>query len=204
MLAPQARRVIRMVDTASRSSLVQRMIRAARLETDLYEEVEADRTATNSALTVVVIVAVANGIGQALAATMNPEAGGSAIGNLIGAIIGGLIGWVIWSYITWFIGTRLFGGRATPGELMRTIGFAQSPGVLSILSFIPGLGWLISLVIGIWMLVTGVVAVRQALDFDTGKAVLTTIIGWVVGVLIPALFLALIVGAIVALVGGGS
>jgi hypothetical protein len=185
----------------TRSSLVQRMIRAARLEPDLYEEVEADQTATNEALIVVVIVAVASGIGAALSYLLAGEAGRS-IGALIGGIIAALIGWVVWSYVTYFIGTRVFGGQATPGELLRTVGFAQSIGVLNILGFIPVVGGIIRLVTGIWMLIAGVVAVRQALDFDTGKAILTTILGWLALVVITLVLGFLGFGAAMAL--GGS
>ena len=157
--------------------MLDRMIRAARLDVSLYEEVEANTSLTSQAATVVVIAAVCQGIGTFIAATRNPEAGNPILG-LVGGLIAALIGWVVWSYVTYWIGTSVFGGTATPGEMLRTIGFAQSPQVLNILSFIPILGAIISLVVGIWVLVAGVVAVRQALDFTTGKAIMTTIIGW--------------------------
>lgn len=165
------------IDSTARGSLVQRMVRAARLDVDVYEEVEADRSATNSALMAVMIVAVATGIGAALAFILAGDPGRAA-GALISQIVGSVIGWVVWAYVTYFIGTKLFSGRATPGEMLRTIGFAQSPGVFNILGFVPGLGVIIAAVISVWMLVAGVVAVRQALDFSTGKAILTTIVGW--------------------------
>jgi hypothetical protein len=96
----------------------------------------------------------------------------------------------VWAGITWLIGTRLLGGTATWGELLRTIGFAQTPRLLSILAFIPVLGWLIRAVVAIWLLLAGIIAIRQALDFGTGKALLTAFLGWA-GVMI----LAVIVGA---------
>ena len=197
-----------MVDTTATSgSLVQRMIRAAKLEPNLYEEVEADRTATTQAAIVVAITAVASGIGAALAAaqavpdpnvpTPNP------IGSLIGTVIWALLSWVVWSYLTYLIGTRLFAGRATPGEMLRAIGFATTPRILGVLVFIPVLGPLVGIAAGIWSLVAGVVAVRQGLDFTTGKAILTTIIGWAVVTLVPLLLVLLGVGAIAALIGAG-
>jgi hypothetical protein len=182
-----------MADSMSRvtsSALVSRMIRAARLDSDLYEEVEADRDATSQAAIVVVIAAVCAGIGAGIRAGMSGN--GGVIGSVIGAVVFALLSWVIWSYVTYFIGTRLFGGTATPGELLRTIGFANSPGVFYILGFIPGLGGLIRLVVYVWLLVAGVIAVRQALDFDTGKAIMTTVIGWLVPLIL--LFILGIVG----------
>ena len=96
---------------------------------------------------------------------------------------------------------RFFGGTATPGELLRTIGFAQAPGVLNILAFIPVVGGLIGIITLIWSLVAGIIAVRQALDFDTGKAILTTVIGWVF-LLLVFFVLALLFGG--ALFGMGA
>jgi len=166
------------------------MLRAAKLETGLYEEVERDVDATGQALLVVIIVAVAAGIGGALARAVAGQPG-AILGSLILGIVGAILGWLIWSFLTYFIGTSLFKGTATYGELLRTIGFANSPGVLNILTFIPILGGLIALVVAIWTLVAGIIAIRQALDFDTGKAILTAIIGWLVMVV-----LTLVVGAL--------
>jgi hypothetical protein len=176
------------------------MIRAARLDAGVYEELEADRSATSQAATAVGIVAVCNGVGAALAAQFiaRPEGvpGPNPILALVGGVVGALLGWLIWSYVTYFVGTKFFGGTATPGELLRTIGFAQSPGVLNLLSFIPVVGGIIALVTGIWALVAGIVAVRQALDFDTGKAILTTVIGWIFLVIVIVLVSVLIGGAL--------
>ena len=188
-----------MIDTsARRSTLVQRMLRAAKLEPAVYEEVEADQTATTQAAIVVVIAAAAAGIGGALRATTRGEPE-SVVGALIGGIIGSVIGWLVWSYLTYFLGTRMFSGTATPGEMLRTIGFANAPGVLNILAFVPVVGGIVQLVVYFWLLVAGVVAVRQALDFDTGKAILTTVIGWLALAIIPFLLAAIGLGAAFAL-----
>ena len=151
-------------------SIVERMFGAAMLNVATYEEVEHDRGATGQAFVVVVLVAICAGIGSL---------GGGGRG-LIGGIIAAILGWLAWSSITMFVGTRLFGGTADWGQLLRTLGFAQSPGVLAVLGIIPLLGDLVTFVVSIWMLVTGIVAIRQALDIDTGKAVLTALVGWVV------------------------
>lgn len=183
-----------MIDRTGSSSLTDRMMRAARLDNMLYEEVEADTAATSQAATVVTIVAVASAIGGAIAAMLTGDAGIAAIlGSFIAGIVSALLGWVVWSYITYFVGTAIFGGTATPGEMLRTIGFAQSPGVLNILAFIPIVGGIIGLVVLIWQLVAGIVAVRQALDFSTGKAVLTAVIGWI-GLIIVIFLVSLVLG----------
>jgi hypothetical protein len=162
---------------ATSSSIVNRMMRAARLEVPLYEEVEADLTATNQALLVVVMVAIASGLGAAIGAGLGGATAGVLVGRLISGLLSALIGWAVWSYVVYFVGTRFFGGTATYGELLRTLGFAESPSVLLIFSFIPVLGGILSLVVGIWTIVSSFIATRQALDIDNTKTFFTILIG---------------------------
>jgi hypothetical protein len=176
-------------------TMVNRMIRAAMLDVNFYEEVEADTTLNQEALMVVILVSIAGGIGAFL--------GGLISGSIIGAIVGliviviiGVINYYIWAYVTHFVGTNLFQGTADVGEMLRTLGYASSPRVLGVLSFIPCIGWLAALVGAVWALVAAVVAVRQALDFeDTGKAIITVVIGWVI-ILIIQVVLTLIFGTV--------
>lgn len=160
------------------TGMLDRMVRAARLESEVYEELEKDTGATGQALLVVVIVAIATGIGGLLAGSMRGTPA-AMVSGLVFGIVSAIIAWGVWSAVTYFIGTTVFGGTATWGELLRTIGFAYTPNVLQVLIFIPIIGWLISLVAGAWALIAGVIAVRQALDFSTGKAVLTVVISWI-------------------------
>jgi len=182
--------------------LLDRMVRAAKLDASLYEEVEKDATATNQAVLVVVIASVCSGIGSAIGGQMAGGMGGLAVGLVVG-VITALVGWFIWSFITYFIGTRLFKGpqtEATYGQLLRCIGFSDSPLVLAILSFIPFLGGIISLVASIWTLVAMIVAVRQALDFSTGRAIATCIVGFIVLVVLSAA-VGLLTGGLILLGG---
>ncbi len=156
-------------------SLLDRMRGAAFLEIATYEEVEHDESLTRQAALVVVIVAIARGIGG-----LNEGTQGIFVG-----IVLALLGWLLWAGITYLIGDKLLGGTATWGELLRTLGYAQSPGVLLVIGFVPLFGSLVALIVPFWLLVTGIVAIRQALDFSTGKAVLTAVLGWVVAVGIP-------------------
>ncbi|MBE0480093.1 MAG: YIP1 family protein [Dehalococcoidia bacterium] len=174
-----------------------KMIRAAKLDVDLYEEVEADSRATGQAFLVVIIVSIAAGIGTGLGGII--EGGGlQFLWGLLVGLFTSIAGWLIWALITYVVGTTIFKGpetKATYGELLRTLGFAQSPGVFRILAFIPFIGWLILLVTWVWSLVAGVIAVRQALDFSTGRAIATVVVGWIVAVVIVFVVTALVVGA---------
>jgi hypothetical protein len=187
-----------MDQSLARTSLTDRMIRAARLDVALYNEVEADTSATSQALTVVVLTAVASGIGALLGGFMAGRPG-AAIGSLVGAVAFELIGWAVWSYVMFFVGTRMFHGTATYGELLRTLGFAYSPGVLLIFRFIPVLGGIIGLVVALWRIVAGFIAIREALDLDTGNTIATIIVGIIAYVVVLA-----IVGIFLGAIGLGT
>lgn len=164
-------------------SLVNRMLRAAKLEVNLYEEVEADTKATIPAMWVVVIASVATGIGTGIAGIIAGNGAMAFLWGLLGGLAVALVGWLVWAGITYLLGTTVLKGQntsATWSELLRTIGFAQSPGVLKILSFIPYLGGLISLAASVWALIATVVGVRQALDVSTGRAIAVCIVGWII------------------------
>jgi len=163
----------------AQGDIVQRMLGAATLNIDTFEEVEADETATMQAAAVVAMVAVASAVGSV----------GSGGGSILFAPVGQILGWLIWAGVTYLIGDKIFGGTATWGELLRTLGFAQAPGLLLVFAFVPLLGGLLRTVVAVWMLVAGIIAIRQALDFGTGKAVLTAVIGWL-ALLVPAMILA--------------
>ncbi len=167
------------MEPARRRSLFDRMLGAAKLDVHVYEEVEADADATSQAALVVGIVAVASAIGGA---------GGGGAGVVAGLLVA-FLGWLLWSGVTYLIGDKLLGGTATWGELLRTLGFAQSPGVLYVLAVIPIVGGLVRLLVMVWLLVAGIVAIRQALDFSTGKAVLTAVLGWLAMALLAAVLI---------------
>lgn len=162
------------METPVRRSMLGRMLGAARLDVSTYEEVEADSTATGQAAAVVAVVALAQGIGSL---------GGGLSGLLVGLMVA-LLGWLVWAGVTYLIGDKLLGGTATWGELLRTLGFAQAPRLLMVLGFIPVIGWVIGFIVAVWVLIAGVIAIRQALDFGTGKALLTALLGWLV-IVIP-------------------
>jgi hypothetical protein len=172
------------------ASFTDRMIRAAKLDVNLYEEVEADKGAMGQAMQVVILSSVAAGIGTI---------GTTGIKGLVLGTIVALVGWFIWAFLTYFIGTRLLPEpqtKADYGELLRTIGFSSSPGVLRVLGIIPMLGNILNFIVGIWMLVAMVIAVRQALDYNsTWRAVGVCLIGWIVQITIFGLFFWLIGGS---------
>ncbi|MEK7349141.1 MAG: hypothetical protein AABZ94_09735 [Candidatus Eisenbacteria bacterium] len=156
------------------ANFVQRMIGAATLNVPIVEEIEADTEYTTPALGVVVLSAIAAGIG-------------GASGGIQGAavlLVSSLFGWVFWAFMTWVIGTKFLATPETKsdmGELLRTMGFAQSPGLLRVFGVIPVIGRVVDIVVLVWLLVAMIVAVRQSLDYkSTARAVAVVGIGWLI------------------------
>jgi hypothetical protein len=168
------------------NSITERMIRASKLDVNLYEEVEADKTAMNQAVTVVVLSGLAAGIGSL---------GALGIKGLLIGTVSALVGWFIWAYITYIVGTKLLPEPQTEadyGQLLRTIGFSSAPGLIRVIGIIPFLYGIATIVGGIWMLVAMVIAVRQALDYkSTWRAVGVCIIGWIIQAIVMWIFFAI-------------
>ena len=152
-----------------------RIIRAAKLDVALYEEVEADKSALGQAMGVVVLSSIAAGIGSTTKTGL--------LGMLMVAVVA-LIGWYIWAYLTYLIGTKLLPEpqtKADHGELLRTIGFSSSPGLIRVLGVIPVLQGIVFPIAAVWMLVAMIIAVRQALDYNsTLRAIGVCAIGWII------------------------
>ena len=167
------------------SVFVNRIIRACKLDTTLYEEVEADKSATLQAALVVVLSSLAAGVGAL-------SLGAS---NFLMAPILSLVSWYIWAYLIYFIGVKLFpepNTKADHGELLRTIGFSSAPGLIRVFGFTPDLMSITFIGGGIWMLVAMIIAVRQALDYEsTWRAIGVVIIGFLVQAIVLIMLLRL-------------
>lgn len=164
--------------------MIERMVRAARLQPRLYEEVEHDQGATGQALLIVVLAAISGGLGRLIA---------DGVPGFIAAVVGAVVFWALITGLAYLVGTRLLATRetsATWGQVLRTVGFAYTPGVLSFLGVIPILGpFLVVLVIPIWIAIAAVIGIRQALDFDTVRAIGTGLIAYVVWLVVASIFI---------------
>jgi hypothetical protein len=158
-----------------RNTFLQRLVGAAALDAAIYEEVEVDPSATGQALVVVLASSLAAGIGV----------GGADPFSLARVAFFGtvaLLAWAGWALLTFEVGTRLMPGpqtRSTVGELLRTLGFAATPGVLHVFGVLPGITMPVFIGTSVWMLLAMIVAVRQALDYQhTRRAVAVCLFGW--------------------------
>jgi len=142
------------------SQYVNRIIRACKLDVNLYEEVEADKSATLQAAGVVVLSSLAAGVGALSLGTS----------NFLMAPLLSLVSWFVWAYVVYFIGAKFFPEPTTEadhGQLLRTIGFSSAPGLIRVFGIFPNLMNIAFIVAAIWMLVAMIIAVRQALDYKS-------------------------------------
>ena len=155
----------------------------------------ADGSAIRQAMGVVVLSSIAAGIGSI---------GNMGLGGILFGTLAALGGWYLWAYLTYFLGTKLLPEPQTEadlGQLLRTTGFSSSPGLIRLLGIIPGLGSVVFAVASFWMLVAMVIAVRQALDYQsTWRAAGVCAIGWLIQTLILALLFAMVGGEGCALI----
>lgn len=147
------------------------MVKAIKAEPQLYEEVENDPRATQQVFLVIGIVAAAEAVGIALENLILAQPlAGILVESLAGFTLT-VVGIGLWSYLLYFVGTRLFQGKATPNEVWRAAGFARSPGVFYIIPFVGTLA-------NLWMIYTNIIAARQALDVSTRKAILASVVSF--------------------------
>ena len=165
------------------SVFVNRIIRACKLDVSLYEEVEADVSATFQAALVVILSSLAAGVGAL-------SLGAS---NFLMAPNLSLVSWYIWAYLIYLIGAKIFPETTTKsnhGELLRTIGFSSAPGLIRVFGFTPEIMSITFIGAGIWMLIAMVIAVRQALDYkSTWRAIGVVVIGFLVQAIVLIILL---------------
>lgn len=173
--------------------MFERIIGILKLDVNTYEEIEADESATSQAAIVVAIVAIVGGL---IGGGINAALGGSFLGSFLSTLIGAFVSWIIWSVVTYFVGTSLFGGKADIGQMLRVLGFAQAPGILAIIPVCGGfVGW-------IWTLACTFIAIRQGLDLDNGKAAMTAVVAFI-AVLVVSFIIGLILAAVGLTAGAG-
>lgn len=154
-----------------------------KLSAPTFEEIEHNTSLTLPAALIVVLVSLVSGVGNGL---FNGFIHKTFFGGFIGALLSVLLGWLLWSSVTWYVGTRFFQGEADLGQMLRVIGFAYLPMLLSI---IPCVGGFIGI---IWAIAAGFIAIRQGLDLDNTKAFFTVVFGALFYVVLTAILNAIL------------
>jgi hypothetical protein len=156
--------------------MLDRILGVFKLDVGTFESIEHDESATGQAFIVVLLAALLSGVGSGLLSLLGDAR--SIPTSFISGLIAAVVGWLLWSAVSWFVGTSFFGGKATLNEMLRVLGFATAPQMLGVIPCIgPFIGW-------IWSLIAGFIAIRQGLDLDNTKAFLTALIGIAVVVIL--------------------
>ncbi|MHC4373912.1 MAG: YIP1 family protein [Planctomycetota bacterium] len=151
------------------------------LDQDTFREVEHDEKATGQAALIVIVASILSALGVSFGPVIFQPGVGTAVSPLfkfLGIAFWAVVAWFVWSAVTYFIGTRIFHGEATYGEMLRVTGFAFAPMAFMILSAIPCIGLAIALVVSVWALGAVLMGVREGLDLDFGRTLVTVIVGW--------------------------
>lgn len=161
--------------------MIDRIVRAIRLDWTVFGEIAQDRDAMKEAAIIVLIVSFLSAIGSGFA----DRSMSSFISTLIVTIA---VGWILWAIITFFVGTRFLGGKTNISEMLRVLGYAGAPHLLGLFHFIPCIGPLLPWVGWILALVAGILAVREAMDFETDRAIITVFVSWLISAGIRLVF----------------
>jgi hypothetical protein len=154
--------------------MLDRIIRAIKLDPTLYREVADDEKYTNEGVLIVVLVALISSLGVLFASQT------SFLSYILQVFNSLLFGWLLWGVVAYFVGSSLFAGRSNIPEMLRTLAYANAPRFLGVLGFIPCLGWIFTVAGWLLGLIAGVIAIRESMEFDTGKAVITAVLGLLV------------------------
>src|SRR5215216_1517040 len=174
------------------SSFVDRVIGAIKLDPATYEAVEHDTDATWQAALVVAVVAIFSGVGSS----------GGRTEGLLGGVLAAIIFWAIFALFAYVVGAYLLKGpqtSATFGEVLRALGFSYAPSLVAILGLIPGIGFLFTLIAAIWSLIASVIALRQAFEVSTGRAVAIAVVAFLAMAIVLAIIVAVLGISIVGL-----
>ena len=161
--------------------MIARIMRAIRLDWTVFREIAEDANAMSEAAIIVVIVTFLSALGGAIGADS------FFLSFFVGWIAAIVVGWILWAVITYFVGTALFKGQTDIPEMMRVLGYASAPQLLGLLAFLPCVGFLFPLAGWLLSLIAGFIAVREAMEFDTGTAIATVVISWIAAFVINLL-----------------
>lgn len=177
--------------------MIERILRAIRLDWTVFREIAEDQKAMTEAMIIVAVVTFLSAVGNGIAS----RSFGAFIVSWLTSI---LIGWIGWAVLTYLVGTLLFQGKSDVSEMLRVLGYANAPNLLGFFSFIPCVGWLVALAGSILALIAGVLAIREAMDFETSHAIVTVLISWVISFAVTALIGATLGGGAAILSGLGG
>ena len=169
------------------NKLVSRMIRAAKLDSSLFEELVNDPSTYAQSVWVVAILAMATGYG------MFSRAGVTAVNS---CLVTTFFAWYFWAFSLYFVSTYLFRNSITKTDrktIIRVVAFASAPGALRLLGVIPQTSGILFIVTSVWISAASVVGIKIAFKIPhTGKAIFLCASTWLLSFIVQSLLLLLV------------
>jgi hypothetical protein len=151
--------------------MIERLFRAMRLEGLFYREVAEDASLDRESTLLVILVTLIASMGELTGK------GGSWLAYLGTVANSLLLGWLLWAAVAWFVGSKVLGGEGSLAGMLRGLAYASLPRLLGVFAGLPFIGWLFGLVAGILSLIAGIIAIREGMSVDTGKAIIIALLG---------------------------
>ncbi len=163
--------------------MIGRILRAARFDARLYQELQADPTATVQAFGIILLSGLSLGFALVFG-FYGQESLGTQVRVLARTLTASLAGWVVLSLLGLLVGQLLKKPTTFP-SMLRAIGFANAPGVLYILLMVGGtLALSINTAILLWTLMAMTVALRHTLLVSLVPSFLLSFISIVIHIIL--------------------
>ena len=166
--------------------ILNRILRLAKLDTTVFDEVRDDEKELVPALVIAVVASLLAGLGAALFWEINFDRGPDSVW-LNNFILGGLFMaalYIVWILIAYVIVVQVFKASADLQSLMRTMGYAAAPLALCVLMFIPVLYPVFAIVPLALLFVMTIYAVQSVTNADSTQVVIANTAGFAAMVLV--------------------
>lgn len=166
-------------------SIPERLVKIAKLDTNIYHEIVSDPKATREALILVVISSALAALGRAW--------GGGALGVhwLMWLASGIVVNWLLWTLITQWVGSRIYGGGARFWDMARVLGYANVTRAFGVVTVLPCVGPLVGHLGLALTLVIGFIAIREISGLTSEQTLISVLVGDL-GVIVANIVLAII------------
>ncbi len=162
--------------------MIERIFRAIRLDKNFYREVADDSTLDTESTVLVILVAIIASLGSLTRTDGSWLVYLGAVANSV------LLGWLLWAVVAWFVGKNVLDGEGSLSGMLRGLGYASAPRLLGVLGGLPFIGWIFGLAAGILSLIAGIIAIREGMSVDTGKAIIIALLGALFYIAVSVLF----------------
>ncbi len=167
--------------------MLSRLLGVLSLRARTYREIADDRSATGQAAVLVIVVALIAGIGGAVVLgnfgnlIPLPVPTGGPIRYAVTTILYTILGWLFTSWVFAYVSRIILKSKTTTLQMARVFGYIQ---VFAFLQLIPCIGNVLAFILS---LIGAIIGIREASRFDTRKALITAIAGFIVYAIIVAL-----------------